>query len=171
MSIYEFQEKLKELEKKEHEYMCSWGNRMVEDRLPSNIESKKDIERKDGADYTKGKQTPDNSRKPVNALRVGVQGRRQEVLEKEESETSEVSRNKKLAARRQKYDWEGQVGNKRKMYQNPAIIKMKVGDLGWTGEKKRRVKLGNEVRYNFKDRASETEAKRGKEENKREITK
>ena len=64
MSIKKFKEELKRLEKEEREYRWYCLNKMVEARLPSDVESKNEIRTKENVEYTKGKQAPDNSRKP-----------------------------------------------------------------------------------------------------------
>ena len=101
-------------------YIWSW---LKDVEAAPDGKSKYDIERKDILYYTKGEQIPDNLSGPVNALRVGVYGRRQEISEKEESESSEVSRNDKLAADMQEYDCKEQAERKKKMYQNPEVFK------------------------------------------------
>ena len=123
MNIEDIQEESSNSNKGEYVYIWSWLEDVEAARLAPDGKSKNDIERKDIVYYTKGEQIPENSSGLVNALRVGAYGRRQEVSEKEESESSEVSRNDKLAADMQEYDCKEQAGSKKKMYQNPEVFK------------------------------------------------
>ena len=79
MNIEDIQEELSNSNKEEYVYIWSWLKDVEAARLAPDGKSKNDIERKDIVYYTKGEQIPDNSSGPVNTLKAGVYGRRQET--------------------------------------------------------------------------------------------